>query len=218
MIIQNYNQKEETYFNNARLDILPLLPEYSESVLEIGCGNGATLKYLKDRGKCKVTTGIELTEPAASEAEQHIDITLIGDAEKIINTLDSDSYDTVLCLDILEHLVEPWLMVEQISRVLKKDGLAIASIPNLRTFRVISNLAISGKFDYADTGIMDKTHLRFFTRTSALELLKTDALEVDHWIHSPFAAMSKSAIFNTITFGIFRDLLTEQYLIRAVKK
>ena len=109
-------------------------------------------------------------------------------------------------------------MVEQISRVLKKDGLAIASIPNLRTFRVISNLAISGKFDYADTGIMDKTHLRFFTRTSALELLKTDALEVDHWIHSPFAAMSKSAIFNTITFGIFRDLLTEQYLIRAVKK
>ncbi len=218
MIIQNYNQKEETYFNNARLDILPLLPEYSESVLEIGCGNGATLKYLKGRGKCKVTTGIELTEPAASEAKQHIDITLIGDAEKIINTLDSDSYDTVLCLDILEHLVEPWLMVEQISRVLKKDGLAIASIPNLRTFRVISNLAISGKFDYADTGIMDKTHLRFFTRTSALELLKTDALEVDHWIHSPFAAMSKSAIFNTITFGIFRDLLTEQYLIRAVKK
>ena len=218
MIIQNYNQKEETYFNNARLDILPLLPEYSESILEIGCGNGATLKYLKAHGKCKENTGIELTEYAALEAKQFIDNTLIGDAKGIINTLESDSYDLVLCLDILEHLVDPWLMIKQISRVLKKGGVIISSIPNIRTIRVISKLAILGEFDYTNIGIMDKTHLRFFTKKSALELFNTDTLEVDLWIPSPFADTSKSSVFNTITFGFFRDLLTEQFLVRALKK
>ncbi len=218
MIIQNYNQKEETYFNNVRLDILPLLPKYSKSVLEIGCGNGATLEHIKAQGKCKETTGIELTEYAAFEAKKSIDYTLIGDAEEIIKTIESDSYDLVLCLDILEHLVDPWLMIEQISRILKKGGVLISSIPNIRTIKVISKLAFPGKFEYANSGIMDKTHLRFFTKTSAIELLSTDSLEVDRWIHSPFAERSKSSIFNTITFGCFRDLLTEQYLIRAVKK
>ena len=218
MIIQNYKQKEETYFNNARLDILPLLPKYSESILEIGCENRTTLQYLKAHGKYKENTGIELTEYAVLEAEQFIDNTLIGDAEEIINRLKPDSYDLVLCLDILEHLVDPWLMIKKISRVLKKGGVIISSIPNIRTIRVISKLAILGKFDYTNIGIMDKTHLRFFTKTSALELFNTDTLEVDLWIHSPFAEMSKSSVFNTITFGFFRDLLTEQFLIRAVKK
>ena len=173
---------------------------------------------MKAHGKCKENTGIELTEYAALEAKQFIDNTLIGDAKGIINTLESDSYDLVLCLDILEHLVDPWLMIKQISRVLKKGGVIISSIPNIRTIRVISKLAILGKFDYTNIGIMDKTHLRFFTKTSALELFNTDTLEVDLWIHSPFAEMSKSSVFNTITFGFFRDLLTEQFLIRAVKK
>jgi SAM-dependent methyltransferase len=218
MIIQNYNKKEDLYFNNTRLDILPLLPKYSETILEIGCGNGATLKHLKDYGKCKEATGIELTEYAALEAKQVIDKILIGDAEEIIKTIESNTYDLVLCLDILEHLVDPWLMIEQISRVLKKGGVIISSIPNIRTIRVISKLALFGKFEYEEAGIMDKTHLRFFTKTSAIDLLSINRLEVDRWIHSPFADKSKSSIFNTMTFGFFRDLLTEQYIIRAVKK
>jgi len=215
---QDYNQKQEAYFSRARLDIIPLFPAHANSVLEIGCGNGATLRYLQGEGRCTTIDGIELTESVALEAKPYLNTMWIGDAEEIITTLEDERYDAILCLDVLEHLVDPWKFVAQLSRVLKTGGVIIASIPNLRTFKVIANLTFFGRFTYADQGIMDRTHLRFFTKKSALHLLETKTLTVDNWNHSPFAPWSKSAIVNALSVGLVRDFLTEQYLVRALKK
>jgi 2-polyprenyl-3-methyl-5-hydroxy-6-metoxy-1,4-benzoquinol methylase len=217
MKTQNYAGKELEYFGRVRHDILPLMPEFSGSVLEIGCGNGATLKYLKESGLSNQVHGMELTEAMALEAKPHLDQLWVGDAESLIFSVESQKYDVVLCLDVLEHLIDPWSFVTEISRILKPGGMVIASIPNLRTFTVIWNLLVLGRFDYASQGIMDQTHLRFFTKKTAIELLNTGELAVDRWEYSSFAPWSKSMILNLCTFGAFRHLLTEQYLVRAVK-
>lgn len=218
MQLQAYSQKQASYFNRARLDIMSLLPAHAKAVLEIGCGNGATLRHLLAEGRCSIIDGIELTESVALEAKPHLRSTWIGDAEEIIFTLEENQYEVILCLDVLEHLVDPWKFVAQLSRVLKSGGIIIASIPNLRTIKVIANLTFLGSFTYADQGIMDRTHLRFFTKKSALQLFETETLSVDKWKYSPFAPWSKSAIVNALSVGLVRDFLTEQYLVKAIKK
>ena len=217
MNAQNYSTKETAYFTRVRMDILPMLPANSESVLEIGCGNGATLRYIKEAGLCKHVYGMELTEAMGLEAKPHVDQLWVGDAEVLIHSMEASQYNVILCLDVLEHLVDPWSFVAQLSRLLKPGGCIIASIPNLRTFTVIWNLLVRGRFDYASHGIMDQTHLRFFTKKTAIGLLNTEELAVDRWEYSPFAPWSKSMILNLCTFGLFRNLLTQQYLVRAVK-
>lgn len=219
MTTQDYSDKSSNYFSRIRMDILPLLPGAPIGrILEIGCGNGATLTYLKEAGRVKVVEGIELLPSVAAQASDNIDKLYVGAAEHFLDTLTAESYDVVLCLDVLEHMIDPWEMVLKIERLLKPGGAIIASIPNVRTLKVIWSLAIRGNFTYASQGIMDRTHLRFFTRTSALELLSRDKLRVDRWKRTPMAPWSKSQIFNTLSLGLFRDLLTEQFLIRANKQ
>ena len=102
MKTQNYAGKELEYFGRVRHDILPLMPGFSSSVLEIGCGNGATLKYLKESGMCNQVHGMELTEAMALEAKPHLDQLWVGDAESLIFSVESQKYDVVLCLDVLD--------------------------------------------------------------------------------------------------------------------
>lgn len=218
MTVQAYQSKHRAYFETVRQDILPLFPQAGvDCVLEVGCGNGATLQMLKDRGLAKEVHGIELMEVIAQEAQSQVDHVFVGNAVELLPSLSLEQYDVVLCLDVLEHLVDPWSFVEQLQRVLKPGGCLIASIPNLRTLPVTWRLLVKGNFDYANQGIMDKSHLRFFTKKTAIELLQTECLVVKEWRRTAFAPWSKSAVFNGITFGLFRDLLTEQYLVKAIK-
>jgi len=121
-----------------------------------------------------------------------------------------------LCLDFLEHLADPWSFLEAVKSKLSPSGCLIASLPNLRRVKVLWNLAVRGRFDYAEEGIMDRTHLRFFTRKSALELMNSGGFIVEEWKHSPFDSGSKGHILNALTLGLFRDFFTIQYLIRSV--
>lgn len=200
------------------MDILPLFPEAGvQKVLEVGCGNGATLAYLKAQGLAQEVHGMELMASVAAQGQSVLDALYVGNAVELITTLPAANYDVVLCLDVLEHLVDPWGFVSEIERVLKPGGCVIESIPNVRTLPVIFQLLVRGRFDYANQGIMDKTHLRFFTRRTALSLLETPALSVSVWRRSPMAPWSKSMIVNALTLGLLRDLFTEQYLVKSVK-
>lgn len=218
MTVQNYSHKSEAYFGRARKDILPLFPEGGvQKVLEVGCGNGATLAYLKAQGLAQEVHGMELMVSVAAQGQSVLDALYVGNAVELITALPAASYDVVLCLDVLEHLVDPWGFVAEIERVLKPGGCVIGSIPNVRTLPVIFQLLVKGRFDYANQGIMDKTHLRFFTRRTALSLLETPAFSVSAWRRSPMAPWSKSMVVNALTLGLLRDLFTEQYLVKSVK-
>ena len=214
--MQSYSNKQETYFSNARKDILPLMPAFAEVALEVGCGNGATLHYLKEQGFCRKTIGMEMHTAVADQAKEMLDEVIIGNAEILIKEQPKNSIDLILCLDVLEHTVEPWQFIDQAAQLLKPGGRIIASIPNIRTAVVLSKLLVKGTFDYHDgAGIMDRTHLRYFTRKSALALMNRAPMEVYKLLPAPNAKGSKSAIANALTLGLMRDFFTEQFLIGA---
>lgn len=215
--MQNYNDKPDGYFARARTEILPLLPHRADRVLEIGCGSGATLAWLKEIGLAGHTTGIELAKHMADVAVDNVDCLVTGDAEAMLADGSSASvYDLVLCLDVLEHMVDPWQMMHKIAHVLKPGGLVVSSIPNVRHFGVLMPLTLKGQWNYLEEGILDRTHLRFFTRDSATELMKTSGL-ILRAVKPNFHPSSKSGLLSFVSLGLLTDFLTVQYLICAQK-
>jgi SAM-dependent methyltransferase len=218
----HYGDKSPHYFSNARTDIKPLLPPRENcpsvgTVMEVGCGNGATLAWLKQIGYVRETIGIEMWPAAAAIAKHNIDRLLFGDATSMVLDIAPNSVDGILCLDVLEHLEDPWTMVDRLVVTLKPGGWMIASIPNVRRLPVLWNLVFRGRFEYTDTGTLDRTHLRFFTRKSATDLLYRPPLKPDSVTPAPHARASLSYWWNLFSLGCARDLVAEQYLIKATK-
>lgn len=214
---QTYEDKPLDYFSSARTELIQVLPGFAERVLEIGCGSGATLAWMKAQGLAGHTTGIELAPQMAEEAGKNVDCLIIGDAETLLDGVASDPvYDLVLCLDVLEHLVDPWRVIEKISRALKPGGIVIASIPNVRHFSVLGPLLFNGRWEYKQAGILDQTHLRFFTKASAARLLRTNDLDVTEVVPIVRAG-SKSDWAKKLSFGLLTDFFTLQYLVCARK-
>jgi 2-polyprenyl-3-methyl-5-hydroxy-6-metoxy-1,4-benzoquinol methylase len=214
--MQDYEAKPALYFDNVRSEISPLLPAVAERVLDVGCGAGATLHWLKQAGRCRVGVGLEMMESAAAIARTRVDQVIVGDANLLVDSaLDAQSFDVVLCLDVLEHLVDPWAFVAKLPRLLKPGGLVIASLPNVRHLRVVLPLLLAGRWRYESSGILDRTHLRFFTRETALELLSGGGLKVQRWRRRLPPWHSKAGLLNMATLGLARDLVTMNYLVAA---
>jgi 2-polyprenyl-3-methyl-5-hydroxy-6-metoxy-1,4-benzoquinol methylase len=212
---QDYDEKASSYFANARIEIEPLLPASAARVLELGCGTGQTVRWLKDTGRVERAWGIELFELAADRARPHFDALLVGDAESMVGTaFEGLQFDLILCLDVLEHMVDPWRCVETLQRRLVPGGKLVISVPNVRCLKVVLPLVLRGEWSYADDGILDRTHLRFFTRKSAQALAAGSSLRVDRCIsHRP--AGSTLGKLNRWSFGRWDDLTAVQYLIAA---
>lgn len=216
--MQDYSDKPDAYFRGPREDIAPLLPPFAERVLEVGCGSGSTLAWLKRTRRCRIAVGLELFEAAAAQARDHADEVIGGNAEALIESaFEHGSIDLMLCLDVLEHMLDPWRFVRQAQRILKPGGLLVASIPNVRHVSVLGPLVASGRWRYGDSGILDRTHLRFFTRETALELMSCERLRVVRWIRRANAPGSKSALLDRLTLGLMRDFTAPQYLIASQK-
>ena len=213
-----YQLKSNDYFDNVRSEVLPLLPRKINRLLEIGCGSGNTLKYIKDNYQYDWACGVELAHEAAEIARSKVDLVIEGDIENMDLQIDPATLDVILCLDVLEHLIDPWGVISKLSTLLKPDGIMIASIPNIRYCHVVITLILLGKWEYTDKGILDKTHLRFFTRNTAIKLLESSSLTVDIVKDIHPKKSTKIRIANLITFSMFKDFFVYQYLIRAKKK
>lgn len=205
-----------TYYDRIRIDIKPLLPEKVDRVLEIGCGTGNTLAWIKLTRGSKWVAGVELNEMAAEKAKSKLDAVYFGNIENISLPLPDGSLDLILCLDVLEHLVDPWRLMKRLHVLLKPGGVIIFSIPNVRNFRIVLPLVFRGRWDYSSDGLLDKTHLRFFTRKTALALIETAGLKVDMVKVTGMERSTNSRIANLITFSLFKEYFIIQYLIRAI--
>lgn len=212
-----YSSKAAIYYANARHEILPLLPPNVGRVLDVGCGTGETLALLKQDRGCSWAGGVELFPNAAQEARSRVDQLFEGDIEKIVLPIQPESLDVILCLDVLEHLINPWEVMTRLTDLLKPGGILIASIPNVRYAKVSLSLVFSGTWDYTDKGILDRTHLRFFTRSSAINLIESPGLKVDEIRCTGVQKGGWGYWINMVTFSLMRQLLEIQYVIRARK-
>jgi SAM-dependent methyltransferase len=214
-----YAGKERGYFGAARMDLLQMLPPGGGlRLLEIGAGDGATLRAAKAAGLASYVVGVELaaTAPGPPDAAD-IDLFLRGNVETMPLDLPQEHFDAILCADVLEHLVDPWRTVANLARHLKPGGLFLSSIPNLRHHRALRAIVLEGDFRYAEAGLLDRSHLRFFCRKNIRELFESAGLVVDAMEANMGAYGLRHKALDLLTLGLLHDFFVFQYRTRARK-
>lgn len=155
---------DSAYSTIIRFDIINLIDAKKDKdfkVLEVGCACGGTLLEIKNKYKNATTFGIELNQNAAKVASSCAQV-ISANIEEVELEFPEGYFDYIIFADVLEHLQNPWKALQTIRKHLKLGGKILASIPNVMHYSVIRNL-LAGSWTYEDAGILDKTHLRFFT-------------------------------------------------------
>jgi methionine biosynthesis protein MetW len=206
-----------------RPDISAIIPQKAKKILDVGCGTGALGRNIKKQKNAEVT-GIEANEKMAREAEKVLDKVIISDAEAInLNAFLQDNYfDCIVLSDILEHLKDPWRLLDKLKNFLKQDGVFVASIPNAQHYSTINSLFFKGYWPYRERGIHDKTHLRFFTLKNIEEMLAECGLEITK-LKRNYRIIEKPHPLNAFTklfaWLPLKNFLTFQYLfVAGIKK
>ena len=154
----------------GRHRVLVDLAAQGRRILELGCATGFISRHLTERG-CSVT-GVEVSAEAAEHARPWCEKVIVHDlSQSGWSEQTGGGFDTVLCGDVLEHLANPERTLKEIAGLLTPEGRVIISLPNIAHIRIRAKLLL-GRFDYEPAGIMDVTHLRFFTFKTARELIE----------------------------------------------
>lgn len=164
------------YHDLCRREILELVPTNAKKVLDLGCGTGALGKRLKERQPCHVT-GIELNKEAHEAATKNLDVCFCDNLNRFDPSYLEETFNCIILADILEHLISPWAVLKKFAQVLDEHGTIIASIPNIAHPWVVSQLQ-KGLFRYETAGLLDLTHLRFFTKTTISQMFCGAGLKI----------------------------------------
>ncbi|MCP6682275.1 glycosyltransferase [Bacillus nakamurai] len=165
-----------TYFTHSRPEIAALVPPEAKRILDVGCGAGATGLELMNRQSCELY-GVELHPLAAKAAKGHYQAVLEEDVEEVKLPYPEGFFDCMIFADILEHLKDPWSVIQSYAAHLSPSGSIVCSIPNISHAEALFPLLL-GEWNYRDAGILDRTHLRFFTPQTVHTLFPQDQFEV----------------------------------------
>lgn len=204
----------ENYHTNVRSDVLGLVPNGLKSVLDIGGGVGHSAAFLKRETTIEKAVVVDLV---ADYSLPEIDGSYAGDLNdsSVLEKIKQEhgKFDVNLCLDVLEHLVDPWALIQRCHEMLNPGGVIVTSIPNVRNWRVVLPLVFQGRFDREDQGILDRTHLRWFVKQSAIDLMTSSGLSVEH-VEGRFLGW-KNRLIQILSFGLLSNFLHVQYYIRV---
>jgi SAM-dependent methyltransferase len=206
-----YAYKPVGYFCEVRRDMADFIPSGRNRVLDIGCGSGTTGAYLLESGKAEWVSGVELVPAQAALAEQVISEVAVGDISAMQLPWPAGSFDVILAGDVLEHLVEPEAALQRLRPLLKPSGLFVASVPNVRHWPVLKALVVHGDWQYQESGVLDRTHLRFYTRKSLRQMLVSSRFKVDRF--APYFWGPKTTMFDRLTLHLFEEFLAQRWLV-----
>lgn len=165
------------YYRNVNPDLLRFIPPDAKTVLEIGCGEGALCEAYRRVNPGVEWTGIDSNAEALAVAKTHDVVAWLDDLNESLPALGWDDHDVLILGDVLEHLRDPWETLKWAALWLAPGAQVLACIPNVQHWTVIRDL-LSGKWDYQDSGLMDRTHLRFFTLDSIQKMFADAGLQV----------------------------------------
>lgn len=216
-LLKAYEGKSARYYSNARSDFVSMLPrDPTASILEVGCGTGATGALALARGRAGRYVGIELMESAAREAREVLTEVIVGDVERLDLDFLPASFDALILSEVLEHLVEPGEALARLARCVRPGGMVLASSPNIAHWRVVREL-VMGRFDLADHGVFDRTHLRWFTPRTFAAMFEKAGFAVESV--SPVTAFSATvARLSRLTSGRLDHLFMTQIAIKGKKR
>jgi SAM-dependent methyltransferase len=188
--------------------VAALVPTECRRVLDVGCGAGHLGQLLKERGHH--VTGLELVPEAADEARDSLDEVVTGDVEAGL-PFEPGSFDAIIFADLLEHLVDPWRVLQEAAGLLTPGGVVVASVPNVQNLDVLRRL-VRGRWDYRERGILDRGHLRFFTLETIRDLFASAGLTITHVGHRYRRSLFRETVC-FLTAGQARAYFTRQYLV-----
>lgn len=206
--------KPTSYYRVARTDMAPLLPDPLGRVLDVGCGTGATGRLLRER-RPEALVGIEIHPESGRIARTTYDEVFIGPVEEILGQL-HESFDTILCYDVLEHLVDPWSVLAQLAGVSNPGARLHVSVPNARHLSLTFDLLFRGTFGYRQDGHRDNTHLRWFTPRDLERAIAEAGFEVRSRSHPRISAARRTLA--RISGGRSTEFLVGQWQVLAVRQ
>jgi 2-polyprenyl-3-methyl-5-hydroxy-6-metoxy-1,4-benzoquinol methylase len=209
--------KPADYFDLERPEMLVFIPAAAKKVLEFGCGAGKFGYTIKQQKQAEVW-GLEIEEGPAQQAAQKLDRVIVGDAMQKLSALPDGYFEVIVFNDVLEHLVDPYTVLSELRKKLSPAGVVVASIPNIRFFRTFFDFVFRGRWEYTENGIMDKTHLRFFTKSSMANMFVNCGYEVVLQQGINRSKSLKPRLAAILTLGAWRDIGYLQYAVIARTK
>lgn len=208
----------------SSLSVLASLIRDQALVLDLGCGTGALGHWFRRQHRAVALDGVTLSTAEAEAATPAYGQVVVGDLETLDleNTFAGQRYDAIVCADVLEHLRAPERVLAQCRALLAPGGEVLISIPNAAYGGLIAEL-MEGRFTYRDEGLLDRTHLRFFTRESLVDFLASQgwAIEALDTIERPWIDSEFRTAFDTLPPAVVRhlqalpDAQTYQFIVRC---
>jgi 2-polyprenyl-3-methyl-5-hydroxy-6-metoxy-1,4-benzoquinol methylase len=215
----NYNQKDISYFSEERGDLYPFFQDFKGNLLDIGCGIGGFINGLKNINHNPINAwGIEPNINHIEKVSPKIDRFLKGTLEEVQKEIPLNFFDCITFNDVLEHLYNPAQILLDIKPYLSKNGYVFASIPNFLFFPNIYDIVVNQKFEYTSQGILDNTHIRFFTKNSIIKLFLDNGYEIEFIQGINFKLFEQMRLYkflNIIFFNKLYDFRYMQFVIKA---
>lgn len=226
----------QSYFDANRSEVASLLPPTYSKVLEVGCATGRFATHLTL--PCE-TWGIEPNKSAAEAAKANLGKVLVGTYDDVETHLPDGYFDLIICNDVIEHMVDHDLFLDRIKTKMTDGGVIVGSVPNVRHVTALIKLLIAKDWPYSDSGILDRTHLRFFTEKSLRRCFRTHDFEIElftglgsvikNGLYRPSNPLSKpvntafricSLLVVILTFGAYWDTQYPQFgfRVRSLKR
>lgn len=219
-----------SYYEGVNPELLSMLPKDARTVVEIGCGAGRFAAAYRTINPDVRYWGVELFEEAAQQAAIQMDGVIIGNIEdteiffELEEMLEGSRIDVLVFGDVLEHLLNPWDILAKFKQLMSSNGCCVACIPNVSHWTILAGL-IHGEWNYADFGLLDRTHLRFFTKKTMIELFVNAGWQVEAFIPRtvfPQETEQAMSVFTSLAqpFGLSSEQVKEnlsvfQWVIRA---
>ena len=210
-------KRDVRYFTNQRPEMVKFLPDSMSHVLEIGCGEGIFGGMLKSSTGCEVW-GVEPDEVSLPAATTRLDRVLHGTFEQVYEQLPDSHFDLLICNDVIEHMPDPDWFLNTVMPKLTADAHVVVSLPNIRFWKSLWQLTALKRWQYADAGVMDRTHLRFFTKWTNQDLFESHGFAFEKLQGINRSRSYKPLPAVVLSLGYFRDIMYPQYgmLLRRV--
>jgi 2-polyprenyl-3-methyl-5-hydroxy-6-metoxy-1,4-benzoquinol methylase len=200
------------YYGNERADLVAALPRPLGRVLDVGCGQGAVGRGLRAAGATWLS-GVETEAGEAEVARAVYDEVAVGTVETELDAV-TGPFDTICCYDVLEHLPDPYTVLERLLAAGAPGARLHVSVPNARHYSLVRDLVLRGTFGYTDWGHRDNTHLRWFTRRDIVAAIGAAGWTVRGTSHP---ALRRAAPLDRLTRGRSTEFLVGQWYVLATK-
>lgn len=202
------------YHDLVRSDVFALVPQNAGRLLDVGGGIGATGAALKAQGRASEVIVIDHVTSAWAQGVDKGYVADLEDVDFLDGILGQNApFDTILCLDVLEHLRDPRTVIRHLHQYLRPGGVMVISLPNVNHWSLVGPLLFHGRFDLIESGVMDRTHLHWFARHGVIELATSSGLVFEEIQANIGRRLHK--VLDKVSFGLLRRFVAVQYVVRV---